>query len=1850
MSPAQRRPSRLPIIIDTDVDIDDWMAILFLLGHPRVDVRGITVVGTGAAHLEPGTRNALDLLLLADRPKVPVAKGLAKPMRYSHQFPESLRLQVDNLYGVQLGPKYHNPNPPLPDALAFLRETLTRSRRKLSILAIGPLTNLGTLLRDEPELAQRIERIYVMGGAIEVPGNVHAADQSIDNFVSEWNVYLDPVAADHVFKSGVPVTLVPLDATRCAPVTESFYTRLLQNHDTPAASFIYEALGNDFAFLRSGNFDFWDPLAAAIATDGELGESIELKLKVVTANNDRSGQLLLDEKAKNSIQVYLKADGPAFDDLLLEMLNGEKTAKSEVTFILDGETTTLGDIDPSTLLIDYLHSQEVDKTGTKLACGEGGCGACTVMLTSWDAAQGKLLKRAINSCLRPVCTLDGTVVTTTEGIGSVKTALDATQHAIAANNGSQCGYCTPGFVMSMFSLRQNHPKPTEKQIDDNFDGHICRCTGYRPILAGFRTLAKDYTPPKDPPEIRIDPNYDAPIKPFSEYDPPSDFLPYMRNPQPLQISADGYQYYRPTSLAEVYALKQRHGADATNFKLLLGNTSIGIFKTRPVYAEDPLDPQVLVDVSAVPELAATRVDQEGLKIGGAVTLTRLSQMLEATIADHPRWKTRGLVALFDHLKIVACHQVRNIGSVAGNIAIGTNFGFLSDVVVVLAALGGEVTVSSPEGERRYPILDLPKTDELPRAALYRSIHIPWSERGEIVDSYKIRRRPENAHAIVNAAIRVRFHLDQDRRGRVAESHIVFNGVDADYRVDAALYGSTPFRPTRASRTEAVLRGKSWSERTLRRAIETLSEELDAFTPPDGSAGPLEIDEIPWSYRKALALNLFYKYYVHAAERIEPKVVEPIYRSAGQDPERPQSHGRQIYNSYPEELPVSLPLIKLSAFMQASGEAEYSHDVNQPPGTLEAAYVYSLVARGTFHYRLPVTTIHGAKGTRIDARQLAHFLHDWYADFVDYCAYPDLPNPSANWVGLGGDDPLFVPSEDDEVPAGILAEASEVFHPQEIMSIGAPLGIVVATDQQTARTIAAFVRTRCIAFHPLDAAVDFTAAIEQQRFFPQNPTTNATMTHIEKITRPGSNAAWLSGRDRAFKAAEIQTVETRQSHGFQNHFYLETMATLATPGENKTLTIQTSTQNLSDNQYVAANVLGISANNVRVVLRRDGGAFGGKQELSHFNSTAAALAAFKLDRPVRLVLDRNTNFVMCGERHPFRGDSRVAFDPEGRLHGFDLTLYSNGGQSYDVSFPVMDLAQMSSDNVYKVDTFRCTGEVCQTNLITNTAFRSFGTVQSINVVEAAIERVAHELGMLPEDVRETNFYRDGTYRWPGFEVTDQTLAVIETYGFDRATIRRLAKLKGQKYDSEPAFQKAVAAVEPEFASGENFIMLEEYSNTGYDFTPYLQGLKYCDIRRVWKNLRTSSRFDTRVRAVRRFNQRNRWKKRGISMIPLRYGVSYTGPRGTLNQGGAYVIAYSNDGSVVVQHGGVESGQGIQTKMAQIAAETLDIPLELIRIADTDTQVISDASPTAASTGSDLNGGAVQLACQKLRGRLEKFCEDLEQYTAYFIQFDDTTMDQEQKVQVNTVVNNWRDRWSQVWPTIISLAYTNRINLAAGARYKTPHYSAVDNAHPFGSPFFYYTYSAAVSEVEIDVLTGDFTILRTDILYDTGKSLNPLIDVGQIEGAFVQGVGDLTTEQLTFQGAREAPKKGYPDHCISSYGTWGYKPPDTKTIPLDFRVQLVDNEGRKLKHKGPRLDAAAVKSSKGIGEPPLVLANSVFYAIRGAVKAAREDQGKREWFEFAAPATVQRIQTACDVTPDQLRIQSTQTKGQAARKAS
>lgn len=309
-----------PVIIDTDMAPDDWMAILYLLNRPDVRVTAITVTGTGEAHCEPGIKNAMSLAALAGQPDIPVSCGRETPLQGDHAFPAEWRTRVDALAGLTLP---GNPAPAAPQsAVDLLTTEINASPDKVTLLMLGPLTNLAELLQSAPEIDENIEMVYIMGGAVDVPGNVGVSHAGIDNMVAEWNIYADPRAAAIVLQSGAPITLIPLDATNHAPITPQFVKRLKAARETPEAKFIFDVLSQtQYAdFVEAGGYYFWDTLSAAILTENSLTVFEPRAITVVEEEGQHSGQTLASESGA-VVRMAGDVDADRFEQLFLDALN-----------------------------------------------------------------------------------------------------------------------------------------------------------------------------------------------------------------------------------------------------------------------------------------------------------------------------------------------------------------------------------------------------------------------------------------------------------------------------------------------------------------------------------------------------------------------------------------------------------------------------------------------------------------------------------------------------------------------------------------------------------------------------------------------------------------------------------------------------------------------------------------------------------------------------------------------------------------------------------------------------------------------------------------------------------------------------------------------------------------------------------------------------------------------------------------------------------------------------------------------------------------------------------------------------------------------------------------------------------------------------------------------------------------------------------------------------------------------------------------------------------------------------------------------------------------------------------------
>ncbi len=375
----------------------------------------------------------------------------------------------------------------------------------------------------------------------------------------------------------------------------------------------------------------------------------------------------------------------------------------------------------------------------------------------------------------------------------------------------------------------------------------------------------------------------------------------------------------------------------------------------------------------------------------------------------------------------------------------------------------------------------------------------------------------------------------------------------------------------------------------------------------------------------------------------------------------------------------------------------------------------------------------------------------------------------------------------------------------------------------------------------------------------------------------------------------------------------------------------------------------------------------------------------------------------------------------------------------------------------------------------------------------------------------------------------------------------------------------------------------YGKTERNVTPYYQTVEHNMLEEMTAELEASSDYAKRREDIRAFNAKSPILKKGLALTPVKFGISFTAS--FLNQAGALVHVYT-DGSIHLNHGGTEMGQGLNTKVAQVVAEVFQVDIGRIQITATNTDKVPNTSPTAASSGADLNGKAAQNAAQTIKQRLIEFAARHYQVTEEDVEF--------RNGQVRI-----RDQYVS-FDELIQQAYFGQVSLSSTGFYRTPKIY-YDRSQARGRPFYYFAYGAACSEVIVDTLTGEYKMLRSDILHDVGASLNPAIDIGQVEGGFVQGMGWLTMEELVWND------KGK----LMTSGPASYKVPAVADMPLDLRVKLVENR------KNPE---DTVFHSKAVGEPPFMLGISVWCAIKDAVASLADYKAQPK---IDAPATPERV---------------------------
>ncbi|WPZ12548.1 xanthine dehydrogenase molybdopterin binding subunit [Nitratireductor rhodophyticola] len=747
----------------------------------------------------------------------------------------------------------------------------------------------------------------------------------------------------------------------------------------------------------------------------------------------------------------------------------------------------------------------------------------------------------------------------------------------------------------------------------------------------------------------------------------------------------------------------------------------------------------------------------------------------------------------------------------------------------------------------------------------------------------------------------------------------------------------------------------------------------------------------------------------------------------------------------------------SAHKHVSGEAVYIDDMPEPVGTLHACLGLAEVAHGTI--------------TSMDLSKVR--------------AAPGVVTV------LTADD---IPGENDISPTGLHDEP--ILASDRVQFFGQPIFAVIAETREAARRAC---RLAKIEYAEEPALIDIADAGADARL----------VTAPLKLER-GDSAAAIAAAPRSIKG--------QMRVGGQDHFYLEGQIAFAMPGEDGDVTVFSSTQHPSEVQHMVAHALGVSSHAVTIEVRRMGGGFGGKETQANLFAVISAIAAKKLNRPVKLRADRDDDMTATGKRHDFLIDYEVGFDDEGAILGVDFTYAARCGYAADLSGPVTDRALFHCDNTYFYPAARAVSRPLYTNTVSNTAFRGFGGPQGMVGAERIIDEVAFALGKDPLEIRKKNLY-----------------------GTDDRNV-----------------------------------------------TPYHQTVEDNVAERVIAELEASADYAARRREIAVFNAKSPVIKRGLALTPVKFGISFTATH--FNQAGALVHVYT-DGSVHLNHGGTEMGQGLYTKVAQVVAEEFQIDIDQVKITATTTGKVPNTSATAASSGSDLNGMAAQDAARQIKSRLIDFASEAH----------DVPKDQVVFLPGRVRIGNREIPFAD----LIREAYMARIQLSAAGFYKTPkiHW---DRDKGQGRPFYYFAYGAACAEVSIDTLTGEYMVERVDILHETGRSLNRAIDIGQIEGGFIQGMGWLTTEELVWDG-----KGRLRTHAPSTY-----KIPLASDRPKVFNVALADW----AENAEP-----TVHRSKAVGEPPFMLAMCVLHALSDAVASVADH---KVCPRLDAPATPERVLMAVE----------------------
>eukprot|EP01029_Cantina_marsupialis_P023087 TRINITY_DN56_c0_g1_i4.p1 TRINITY_DN56_c0_g1~~TRINITY_DN56_c0_g1_i4.p1 ORF type:complete len:1465 (-),score=563.56 TRINITY_DN56_c0_g1_i4:265-4659(-) len=974
----------------------------------------------------------------------------------------------------------------------------------------------------------------------------------------------------------------------------------------------------------------------------------------------------------------------------------EKEWNNSLVFYINGKMYNVANPDPSMKLVTFIRDV-ANLKGTKIGCYEAGCGACTTLLSWNDPQTSKEVHVAVNSCSYPLCAVDGKHITTVEGVGN-KENMHPIQKALSDGGGTQCGFCTPGFVMSMYEMLKNNPNPSEEDIEKYFDGNLCRCTGYRGILeslksmAGSGELAKiaEAEQPAEEKEVcRTDCGDNCACKSEGKFDLEEIFSLYAApqptsaitksndvgtskkqtgilpaalkfySPSPLKFvsESNGSVWLRPTSLVQLKTIQENY--KGRNIRFIVGNTSAGVDQFYSKNSWVTYD--AYVDIRSIPEFTVQQVNTNGVLVGSSVSLSALMGLLKQGSNVETKGEFESIYDVVRRcLRSVATMQVRNVASWAGNVMLAWKYPqFGSDLVSILSAISAKVKYycNGHIGTASLDELLSKSSDNVILLSLYipSTAYVQQSGCKLITSYYRTARRAQNSHAIVNGA----FMAQVDASGSVKDCKICYVGA-----TDGIM---------RAYYTEAALKNKAINTNALQDALVAVQKDFNAA----GSSSRFDFSP---EYRLSLVKSFLYRYFCYCMGETGTEETKLLANPI----ERPISKGSQIMHPEPKEKPLSYPEKKLSSDIQTTGEAKYNQDLPQPPNTAVAVFVRCHSGMGT------IKSIDVSQASKIDG-------------FVDVITAADIPGNNVG--GCTPDEPVLVPVGG------------------KIEFYGQAYAVVVAENMEAAEYISSTVK--CTLINPITPITSMDEAIRKKHFMPGDRLDNVTKGDV------------ATGFKNAYKV-----ITGTVSSGLQKHFYMEPNNAITIPKEDGTLDVWCANQDLWFTQNSIAQNLKIPMYEVNCCMTRAGGAFGAKINRHVRIATASALAAKRTGRPVNMSYWRQEDTDVVGARQPMRLVYKAGLDKTGKLTACQFHFFLDAGFAVNSNLGCLSLCPAYCDNTYFCENWLVSMDLCKTNQPTNASFRGPVMITVPAQMEVVMEHAANAMNMDPVAIRGVNLYKPG----------------------------------------------------------------------------------------------------------------------------------------------------------------------------------------------------------------------------------------------------------------------------------------------------------------------------------------------------------------------------------------------------------------------------------------------------------------------------------------------------------------------------